>query len=219
MFDVDVIIESYIKKIDNLLPYPKNQKTKALERLKSDVQEALKDANSNDPFKIFGNPKKVAQDVGKSQNWNTKRASYKERSIAILIDSVIQYIAISIGFAIWFNFIGYDVGADTKFEPNDPFLALITFFLIVLPYVLLWMFGYFILLEKLFNKTPGKYLLGLTVVDESGIRINWFQSIIRNLTKSQVLLLFIETVIGYFEKTDHQRPLEVVAKTIVINKP
>ena len=217
MSDKDVIIESYIKKVDNLLPYSKNIKLTVLERLKSDVLESLKDATTNDPYIVFGDPKKVAQDVGKSQYWITNRASYKKRTLAILIDSFIQYIAILIGFVSWFNFIGYNIG-DTTFQPKDETSAVLTLVLILLPYTLIWIIGYFIILERLFNTTPGKFLLGLIVVDESGIRINWFQAIIRNLSKSQVLLLIIETIIGYYEKTNHQRPLDVVAKTIVINK-
>ena len=217
MSDKDVVIESYIKKIDNLLPYSKSTKLKTLERLKSDVLESLKDANTKDPFIVFGDPKKVAQDVGKSQNWTNNRASYKKRTLAILIDTFIQYIAILLGFIIWFNFIGYNIG-DTTFQPKDELLAVLTLVFILLPYTLLWIVGYFIILERLFNTTPGKFVLGILVVDESGIRINWFQSIIRNLSKSQILLLIIETIIGYIEKTNHQRPLDVVAKTIVINK-
>lgn len=92
-------------------------------------------------------------------------------------------MAVSIGFVFWFKLNDFDITKDTTMNPNNEFFAVITLFLVLIPFALFWVLGYFILFEKVFNATSGKYLLGLQVADESGIKTDWLQAIIRNLTK------------------------------------
>ncbi|MFX0066594.1 MAG: RDD family protein [Candidatus Hermodarchaeota archaeon] len=201
-------IESYIQKIDYWLTYSKERKIKVLKRLRSDIEEAIQDKGVSDPVIAFGDPYQVAKDLSRSQDWATKRVSYTKRAFAFFIDLLIQTAGSVIGFGIWFN----------SLDPNQEILGIISLFVFLVPYVLFWLFGYFVLFEKLIGATPGKVIFGLLVCDESGIRINWTQAIIRNLTKSQVFILPLEVLLGQFQKTDRQRPLDVVAKTIVVRK-
>ena len=65
--------------------------------------------------------------------------------------------------------------------------------------------------------------MGLTVVDESGVRINWTQSVIRNITKVPFLGSFLpfDILFGIIsEKTRgrNQRVLDFVAGTNVIQE-
>jgi uncharacterized RDD family membrane protein YckC len=83
--------------------------------------------------------------------------------------------------------------------------------------------GYFIFFERTYSTTPGKRLLGLTVVDESGIKITWTQSFIRNFTKVPFLTSFLpfDFLFGVLsEKTKgrKQRVLDFVAGTKVVQK-
>lgn len=213
-----IIVDQYIEKISKLLPYSIHKKQLVLERLTSDVSESLLDSDGNDPSITFGNPRKVAKDISLAQNWSSKRASYSERSVAYFIDLIIQFFAILFGFMVWLNYIGFNLRNYPDFKPTDELTAVLTFILLFVPYVLFWILGYFILFEKMFNATIGKIILKLMVVDETGIKINWYQSIIRNLSKSQITIVIVETLIGYLQKTNHQRPLDIVAKTIVIKK-
>ena len=84
-----------------------------------------------------------------------------------------------------------------------------------------FLLSYFILLEQTYSATLGKRILGLSVVDESGIRISWSQSILRNFTKVPFLstFLLIDLFVGILsEKTRgrNQRMLDFVAGTKVI---
>ena len=86
-----------------------------------------------------------------------------------------------------------------------------------------FMLIYFIVSEQSASTTLGKRLLNLKVVDESGIKITWTQSFIRNVTKVPFLTTFLgfDVLFGIIsEKTRgrKQRSLDFVAGTIVIKQ-
>ena len=88
---------------------------------------------------------------------------------------------------------------------------------------LLVILSYFTLLEEYFATTVGKKVLGLRVVDESGIRITWSQAILRNLTKTPLTgqFLVFDVLIGMLsEKTKDkkQRIFDLTSDTIVIQE-
>ncbi|MFX0152602.1 MAG: RDD family protein, partial [Candidatus Hodarchaeota archaeon] len=202
------LIDSYIQKIDDWLPYPRTKKELVLERLKAEIAEAIQDTEQEDPVQVFGNPYQVAKDVSSGQDWDMERSSYSDRAMAFVIDTIIQTIGIVAGVLIWSRTMFTPLYNTAKLT-----LILISLFIFLIPYVLVWTVGYFILFEKVTSKTPGKALLGLTVCDVSGVRITWSQAIIRNLTKVDSLILLIEVIIGIVQKTDFQRPLDIVANT------
>ncbi|MHA2232259.1 MAG: RDD family protein [Candidatus Hodarchaeales archaeon] len=76
--------------------------------------------------------------------------------------------------------------------------------------------GYFAILEAHYGGTIGKRLLRLRVVSETGIRITWQQAMTRNLSKFASQFLFLDLFVGWFQKTDRQRALDLVSKTLVI---
>ncbi|MFW9992292.1 MAG: RDD family protein [Candidatus Odinarchaeota archaeon] len=213
-------IESYVQEISYWLPYPEQRKRKILERLKVEIMEAVQDTGESDPVVAFGDPYQVAKDLSSGQDWDTERASYADRVIAYLVDVFIQAIGIMLGTIIWvMAVIGpYLFTGDQDLSRSQIPAVLLTLFFILIPYVLLWEWGYFILFEKVLSRTPGKALLGLTVCDESGVRLTWSQAIMRNLSKLQSSILLVEVIIGIAQENDFQRPLDIVAKTIVIRK-
>ncbi len=77
--------------------------------------------------------------------------------------------------------------------------------------------GYPILAEYRFGETVGKHLLGLRVVRESGGRISFGQSIVRQLpTFFQVF--WVDAMFALFTER-HQRAFELLSKTRVVLKP
>jgi uncharacterized RDD family membrane protein YckC len=206
------LIEEYVQKVDNWLPYPVNLKTKLLENLKSDVLEVIEDTGEKDPVVAFGDPYYVAKSISKGQDWETTRADYGIRFWAFIFDQFIIFVAVLIGVALWMiGFLTPYIRTGTR-----PIIPLITVIFLLFPYVLFWVYGYFVVFEKMLDGTPGKLLLGLSVCDESGVRITWLQAIIRNLTKSEVLLLALEVLIAHYRNTNYQRLLDSVAQTIVV---
>lgn len=211
-------IDSYIKKIDYWLPYPKTKKEIVLERLRVEITEAIQDTENKDPTQAYGNPYQVAKDVSSGQDWDVERSSYSDRAMAFIIDIFIQMIGVLAGVFIWMRTVLTPEYFVNGLSFSRETYAIITLFFFLIPYILVWIIGYFIFFEKVASKTPGKALLGLTVCDVSGVRITWSQAIIRNLTKTSTLILLIEVIVGITQKTDLQRPLDLVANTIVIRK-
>ena len=66
MDEQNVILKEYINKINKILPYSKKRNNLVLERLESDILDALRDAKSEDPINTFGDIENVARNVSAS---------------------------------------------------------------------------------------------------------------------------------------------------------
>ena len=210
-------IDGYIKEISDLLPYPNNQKTPVLEELRKDVQDAM-ESEKRPPSVVFGSPKEVAKNISFAQDWGYKNASWLVRFVAFIID-IILTLGVFVSFAV-LRFLISESEMTYWYLWHKDF----TFgFLFVGIPVIAFLLSYFVIMEKSYSTTLGKRLLGLTVVDESGIRITWNQSLIRNFTKVPVLTTFLpfDLLFGILsEKTQgrKQRVLDFVAGTNVIQR-
>lgn len=210
-------IDGYIKEISDLLPYPNNQKTPVLEELRKDVQDAM-ESEKRPPSVVFGSPKEVAKNISFAQDWGYKNASWLVRFVAFIID-IILTLGVFVSFAV-LRFLISESEMTYWYLWHKDF----TFgFLFVSIPVIAFLLSYFVIMEKSYSTTLGKRLLGLTVVDESGIRITWNQSLIRNFTKVPVLTTFLpfDLLFGILsEKTQgrKQRVLDFVAGTNVIQR-
>ena len=210
-------IDGYIKEISDLLPYPDNQKTRVLEELRKDVLDAM-GSEKRPPSVVFGAPIEVAKNISFARDWGYKNASWQLRFLAFGID-----LFLTMGVVAMFALIRI-LTSDTEmtywyFWHKDFSFG---FLFIVIP-VVAFLLSYFVIMEKSYSTTLGKRLLGLTVVDESGIRITWAQSLIRNFTKVPVLTTFLpfDFLLGIIsEKTQgrKQRVLDFVAGTNVIQR-
>ena len=206
------LIENYIQKVDDWLPYPIDMKTKLLENLRSDVLEAITDSEEKDPVVAFGDPYTVAKSISKGQDWGTTPADYTARFGAFLIDEIIINVAIAIVVVWWI----YGVLFPSLESPSSLLFAILSLIFLILPYISFWMYGYFVILEKMFSRTIGKGLIGLSVYDESGVRLTWSQALIRNITKAEMVLLLLEVLISRNKNMYHQRLMDSVASTIVV---
>ncbi|MHA2157028.1 MAG: RDD family protein [Candidatus Hodarchaeales archaeon] len=210
-------IDGYIWEVGNLLPYPEEIKRPVLEDLKKDVQDAMGE-DKRPPAVVFGSPVDVAKNVSLAQSWGITSASWSKRMVASVIDSTIIGFLFAIAIFIRFALLGFDI--DKVAIPFHNMEMDFGFLFISLP-IFGFMVGYFIILEQTYSTTVGKRLLGLIVVDETGIKISWNQSILRNLSKIPLVgfFLLIDLFVGIFsEKTRgrNQRMLDFVAGTKVI---
>lgn len=229
-------IDLYIKEVSRLLPYPKSKKKEALDELRIDVQAAMKDSEGETPSMVFGTPFDVAKNVSQGHDWHNKRARWRTRLFAWMIDLIIEgsliIIFLGVGFLILImTVIPYDDliqefsnwGSGTfTFSARVLLMTIFITFLTIVTVIIL--IGYNAVLEYYFGATVGKKLLNLAVVDQTGIRITWKQAIIRNFSKiliSEELLPF-DVILGMIlehldpEKTRNQRGLDILAETIVI---
>ena len=153
-----------------------------------------------------------------AQNWGTRSASWGTRFIAFIIDMASLFVIISVFFVFQLILVGFHIDVIKWYEMRIPF----GFLFAGIPMVI-FILGYFIIAEKTFSTTLGKKLLGLIVVDESGINISWTQSLIRNTTKVPFLTSFLpfDFLFGILsEKTRgrKQRVLDFVAGTKVVHQ-
>lgn len=210
-------IDGYINEIRELLPYSEKKMKTVLEELRRDVQDAM-GSDKRPPSVVFGSPIEVAKNVSIAQDWGTKVSSWGIRAIASIIDYVIM-----IGLYVLFAFIRVMMSdAEPDWMKWHSIEIPLSFLLISAP-IILFMLTYFIVLEKTYSTTIGKRIVGLTVVDESGIKITWTQSIIRNFSKVPFLSSFLlfDVLFGIIsEKTRgrNQRVLDFVAGTNVIQQ-
>ena len=93
--------------------------------------------------------------------------------------------------------------------------AVYQFFPTVLPILIL---VYFIVLEKTKGATVGKALMYLEVRSRNGARINWPQSIVRNLSKVYWVPIIFDWLIGKFLGANNNRLLGSITKTVVIDE-
>ena len=231
-------IDMYINQVSRLLPYPKSTKKEALDELRIDVQSAMKDSEGKTPSLVFGDPRNVALNVSQGHDWHSERAGWGTRLLAWLIDLVMEVCLVlgilGAGFLallviipfdeLMSEFSSWESGTSTLkfFSPQGLlFVAILTVLTLATIVAIL---GYNAALEYYFSKTIGKKLLGLAVVDKTGIRITWKQAIIRNFSKiivSEEILPF-DAILGMIlermdpEKTRNQRGLDILAETIVI---
>ena len=77
---------------------------------------------------------------------------------------------------------------------GDPFYLVLVFTLVTL--VIVVVMCYFVIMERKFAATIGKIIFGLIVCDESGIRINVSQAILRSLSKFQLGLLALDFILA-----------------------
>lgn len=210
-------IDRYVKEVIDFLPYQNEKKGLVSNELKKDVQDAMKN-DKRPPSVVFGTPKEVAINLSISQDWGTTKASWFHRLLAFIIDIAILTLILLIFVVIP---LSLSIVKPTDSVERFYFFLGINFF-IGIP-VIGFLLSYFIILEKMFSTTIGKKVFGLKVLHESGIKINWQQGLIRNITKIPFVgqFLIFDVLIGMFsEKTNakNQRVLDLVAGTIVVKQ-
>jgi uncharacterized RDD family membrane protein YckC len=141
-------------------------------------------------------------------------AGLGSRFVAILLDTLIQ-----IGFYFLaitsFAFLLSGAGGQKLNEMGKWFIALF----IALNFCLIW--GYFALFEAFWHgQTPGKHIMKLRVIKDSGRQITLFESLTRNLLRFVDYLpgLYLVGVITMLCNKRHQRLGDLAAGTLVIHE-
>jgi uncharacterized RDD family membrane protein YckC len=122
---------------------------------------------------------------------------------ALLLDTCIQF-AVLLGLMIG---LGMTVGQLSQ--------GLMVFIFMLAVHVVMWFYG--VLFETFMNgQTPGKYVLGLRVLSDSGQPINGLQATLRNLLRSADLLVpFLSLIVSAMNRK-YQRLGDLVAGTMVV---
>jgi uncharacterized RDD family membrane protein YckC len=146
-------------------------------------------------------------------------AGVGSRFLALLTDSVIQGVALLIMF-----FLVALISSAAKKLPglSNPSDTAVKWFIaaVVLFYFLLY-WGYYSLFEALWNgQTPGKRLLKIRVIKDSGRQITLFEALARNLLRVIDMLpsFYLVGVISMLCNREQKRLGDLVAGTIVVHE-
>ena len=145
-------------------------------------------------------------------------AGMGSRFVAVLIDHAIQfafYIGVAILIAVWAASVGPRVTQTELNTAGKWFVA----FVIVINFLLLW--GYFALFEAFWHgQTPGKRVMKLRVIKDSGRQITLFEALARNLLRFVDYLpgLYLAGTITMLCNKKNKRLGDLAAGTLVIHE-
>jgi uncharacterized RDD family membrane protein YckC len=144
-------------------------------------------------------------------------AGIGSRFVAILLDTLILYFSLLVVLLIFVLFgSALGVRGDSEIGTGGKWFIAV---LVLLVFVLLW--GYFALFEALWHgQTPGKRVMKLRVIKDSGRQITLFEALARNLVRFIDYLpgMYLTGVITMLCNKRNQRLGDMVAGTIVVHE-
>ncbi len=147
-------------------------------------------------------------------------AGIGSRCIALLVDSFVQgfaFVVFVIVTIMIFTALPGAAAVQQHTQPADPAKWAIALMILV-PFLLQW--GYFALFEAFWNgQTPGKRMLRLRVIQQSGRPIGLFESMGRNLIRIIDMLpgFYLIGAVCIFATRRQQRLGDMVAGTLVVH--
>ena len=209
-------IQKYLTEVKKHIPGYKEIKNKVLEQFILDIQEVLDSTEEEiEPKLEFGNPKEVAAHLCQSQNWIDNVTSLKIRTLAFLFDFIIIGVIFSSLIILGNMLLNYETYLEPLTENMIIFVSItgyLSYILAPIFYLLYWF-----MLEIISDTSPGKRILNLYVIDESGSKAKKKQFFIRNLTKVFFMVLIFDIFPFLLEKNPkYLRVYDQAAKTIVV---
>jgi uncharacterized RDD family membrane protein YckC len=144
-------------------------------------------------------------------------AGIGSRCLAVLIDYLIQGVTVWIGFLLIALFASEGPALAPPVIASTPYKWGVAI-AIAIPFLLHW--GYFTLFEAFWNgQTPGKRLLKLRVIQQSGRALGLFESMGRNLIRliDMLPVFYFIGAICVFVNRRQQRLGDMVAGTLVVH--
>jgi uncharacterized RDD family membrane protein YckC len=222
-------LEYYFQQIEKWFQYPKETNETAMQYLKQDVQDSMKNSDKINPDQVFGLPYDVAKNFSRNYDWKIPHADFNARTIAYAVDLIFSVVFFFfwlrtiniIIFPIQFGLIepirvnlAESVGFGYFLVDTFLYAPLVFFILFSLWFICL---GHPMVFEGLFSTSIGKSFFGIIVCDQSGIRITWKQAFLRNTTKLLPGLVLFEVIAAKMspEKEDQRRAMDKIADTDV----
>jgi len=189
--------QSYIDRVITQLPRDAALRQQVAMELRSHIAERIEHGDSvEEALRQLGDPQTLAESYLEAVPLIP--VSFGRRAAAKLLD-VLVFLAVATPIVLlfwWFEFFQSFVGVFVF-----AFLLAISAF-------------YPLVAEYQFGKTLGKHWLGLRVVRESGARISFGQSVVRQLPLF-LEVFWIDALFALFTEK-HQRAFELLSKTRVV---
>ena len=131
--------------------------------------------------------------TGESVAFEYELAGLGSRFIALAIDLVIQVVVVILLFVVfgWLYSQFVVAGSVVKHVPVGKLARAITIGIVSVGVFVIF-FGYFIMFEWRFGRTPGKAAMGLRVVRDGGFPLDFTGSVVRNVVR------ILEAGLGFY---------------------
>jgi len=212
-------IDAYVNDVLHDIQAPPHERARIEADLRAHLQEALDNLGPGESIEMvmerMGSPKEIAGEF--MAGVRLHYAGFWRRLAAFAIDAALC-------LAVALPLIVVIVVLSNRVPERDPqgtqvivggvlIMLIISLLLAIIGLFLL----YFPILEGRFAQTPGKHLLGLRVVKESGAPIGFREAFLRRLSFYFDFLPVDALFIPFTEKK--QRAFDILAETVVIQEP
>jgi uncharacterized RDD family membrane protein YckC len=213
------VTEKYVREVLHHVHAPAHERARIETDLRAHLQDALEGRPAGESMLAviarMGSPEEVA--AAFMAGLRLEYAGFWRRLVAFAVDLAVE-------FAIVSPLVVVGVVLSNLVPERDPqgaeallgglLILLIVGIALAVAGILLF---YFPLLEGRFGQTPGKRLLGLRVVKESGTAIGYKEAFMRRLSFYFEFVALDALFIPFTDK--RQRAMDIVAKTVVIRDP
>lgn len=201
--------DQFVREVLEQVP-PGSQRHRIEMDIRASIAERVEHGQSVDAaIEQFGDARVLAESY--LEGVELKNAGFFDRVAAKLVDFFVIYgTGAALVYALW-QFMGNGSRAlwptsGAAVEPAFVF-ACVIIAVVLCP-------AYFVLAEFHTGQTLGKAMMGLHVVRESGARISFVQSLVRQLPLAANILVLDSIFVLFTEK--NQRAFELISKTRVV---
>jgi len=225
--DARRVLENRVAKILKSVDIPESEKGEIKKELISNYLDAsivkarsrgagtVDAADAQSVLATSEDPEEIASMYMASYTESLERAGILPRSLAFIID----YAASSFGAFILttpFMFLGMFLQGPPGQPPVVPFMM--QYMSTIVTMNLAIVFIYFVVSERYFGFTPGKWLVGLKVLRADGRKVGYTEAIVRNISKVFILAIIADALLILVFGHDRQRLFDKIAGTIVIHR-
>jgi uncharacterized RDD family membrane protein YckC len=210
-------VNEYARQVMDLVPPAHPERDRIELDLRAHLEEAVAelDGSSRAAFERMGDPRDVA--LGYLADLPIHYAGVGRRVLAFLIDMLAGFAVLGTVAALVFLVFGVLAVAEEATRPGAPEMSLAFLSLFVVGFVAslaVLSIAYFPVLEWRFGQTLGKYLLGVHVVAENGLRASLPATIVRRIPFF-LEFFWIDALVAFFTERK-QRAFDLVARTVVV---
>lgn len=210
-------INEYARQVMDLIPPAHPERDRIELDLRAHLEETVAELEGSPraAFDRMGDPREVA--LAYLADMPMRYAGVGRRVLAFLIDMLAGFAVLGTVAAVCLLVFGLLAVAEETAKTGPPEMSLALLMVFGIGFVAslaLLSIVYFPVLEWRFGQTLGKYLLGIYVVGEDGLRPSLPATIVRRIPFF-LEFFWIDAIVAFFTERN-QRAFDLVARTVVV---
>ena len=212
-------INEYARQVMDLIPPAHPERDRIELDLRAHLEETVAELEGSPraAFDRMGDPREVA--LAYLSDMPASYAGVGRRVAAFFIDMLAGFAVLGTVAGVCVLVFGLLAVAEEATEAGPPELTIASLMVVGVGFVAslaLLSIAYFPVLEWRFGQTLGKYLLGIYVVGEDGLRPSLPATIVRRIPFF-LEFFWIDAIVAFFTERN-QRAFDLVARTLVVEK-